>query len=918
MSFASLHGHDFYSLGDGADYPARAAAYARFLGHKHLGITNHGAVWGLIHHDQACRDVNIHPVLGVEAYYQPAFAMPPLKDQRKTMTADEIEAAEYCAKRYHLTILVKNNQGYTNLMQMMTYASKYSFYHHPIFTDALLSLHHDGLILLSGCISSYIGQHIKAGDTGEAFVKAEFFRGLFKDDFYLEVMPHQTDGQFEVNQTLEVWSDLYHWPIVMTEDRHYVRPSDYESYKLLRNIKHFPVDDVVDYSRLYMHSEESLLADWTHLMHSEGMGQIYLNQSVRIAEQCDVRFDPTVSIPSLPGLADTRSALVAAAKAGAIEKKKFFVNERGKRQLFPDYEKRLRYELQTLLTKNFDGYMLLNGMFARWAKDNNVLLQGRGSVCGSLVAYFLGLHTVDPLKYGLSFDRFCGPDRVDWPDIDNDIEDRHQQELISYACDLYGGNAAKICTFGTLKAQGLCNHLIELLTLENGDAARFRQAIAEYLMGLEDPVINCADMVLHPELAYLERKYNIVTHFCWLWGQVVYIGQHPAGVALTVGEMAEKLAIVRIGSGDDVSYVTCYAMNDLPKVGVLKVDLLGLNTLSMLHDAEDDAGVVYSPVQPQGTVPSSGTQSPTAIYCDDDLEMPEVMKVFTDKDTLGIFQSEKRMPMKMYRQLQPRSILDLALVNACNRPMPLKEGTFDLVLAAHGRKTNGGTTLKKPIVYQEDVMEICRDLAGFSWEQIAKVLKSLKKYTINDPGLEDEFVTGYVKTTSRTESEARALWQNMRRYLFNKGHAVAYSHLAARQAWLKKYYPFSFFLGLLQNEKDKDKRRVYEADAVRHGVFILLPHVNGGAGYTKVVVKGRPYIQQGLIALPGIADATAGVIIDQRGATPYADLADYKKRCGVKLTTLERFHASEFDVAVYMGCCKEFIHALTQETQTSL
>ena len=310
MPYANLHRHDHYSTGDGADFPQRAVRHAKSLGQKSLGITNHGNVSGLLVHQQACRDVGLHDVLGVEAYYQPTFTLPPDSPKKQN------DAQEY--KQYHLSILIKNMTGYKNLMMLLTEANKKNFYKHAIVTDSLLYKYGEGLIVLSGCISGYVAQHILLDDIEAAYNNITMFAKLFGHDFYLEVMPHNTPGQDSVNRQLEVWSDLYDLPIVMTEDAHFTKKDEYTSYRVFQRAKHIDVDkSIVDYSRLYMHSEEEMLEAWAALMGSAGYGQLYLNQSARIADMCDVQFDSAVHMPHIAGIDNQRDVLIRAVRNGA-------------------------------------------------------------------------------------------------------------------------------------------------------------------------------------------------------------------------------------------------------------------------------------------------------------------------------------------------------------------------------------------------------------------------------------------------------------------------------------------------------------------------------------------------------------------------------------------------------------------------
>lgn len=905
MPYVSLHHHTEYSLYDGADSSLRAARYADDLGQKALAITDHGTVSGVIKHFQACLRVGIKPILGCEVYYQPAFYKIPEKAAINLLPDEDQQQADYFAKRYHLTLLVKNNTGYKNLMQMLSTANTENLYsRYAIVDDALLEKYHEGLIGLSGCISGFVPQHILSGDTQVAFDKLQFFKVLFGDDLYLEVMPHNIKGQIAVNQQLELWSDLYGFPIVMTEDSHYVKPGDFDSYKIFRQIKQKTVPDNIDmYEVLYLHSEQEMMQAYQRLMGVDDSLRIqsYLNQSQRIADQCNVTFDMTMHLPTIPGVEDPDKALIQLAKQGAIAKQKVFTNDVGRKEILPTYKARLAYELDVLRSKGFSSIMLMAAYLVRFASENNIYCKGRGSVAGSLLAYFLDIHSIDPLVYRTSFERFYGPDRTEPPDIDLDVEDRYKDALVWHLKSTYG-QAEQICTFGTLGVKSLLNKLTEILPFENGDAQRLRDAVNLYVGGLEDPIVSYNSMVREPELAYLEKKYRIITYFCYALKRVYYVGTHAAGVCVAAGNLTDKVAIQFTHD----QLLTSFDMDDLNFLQLPKFDLLGSATLAHVHDAEQYAHLFYSPV-PKG--------DNALLYDEDDLNSPLVMDAFKRGDTGGIMQSEKYTPIKMYKQLLKvtphATVSDLAIVNACNRPATLREGTFDAVVEERkGRPP--ATVYGKAIVFQEDVMDICHNLAGMEWDAVNQVIKSLKHYTTENLALRDDFIRGML-AMQYTLEEAANLWQSMRRYLFNKGHAVAYSHLAARQMYLKQVNPLAFYLALLQNEGDKDKRKVYTADARRHGISFLIPHVNGGASYQLVMTSRYTYIQEGLMVLSGVGLNKALVIEQERKVNgEYKDLDDLKSRVPkmvlnkTVLDTFDRLGTTIFDLREYMLRCAKY------------
>jgi len=854
---------------DGMGTPEAAAMYAKEVGQNALGLTDHGTVSGLLDHYTACKRVGIKSVMGVEAYHQRVF------------NPEE--------KRYHLTLLAQTSEGYRNLLRMTTAANQENFYRFPIVTDGLLEKFSDGVVVLTGCTSSYISQMVIQGEQQKAFDFLVFLGQVFATRLYLEVQPIRSPGQVEVNRQMEVWEDLYGYPVALTADSHYIHQEDYSTYLISQKIRRPDQEMLVDYSLRYMAYGSELASAYGDLMLNES-GLKYAMTSQQIADSCDVSLDTSYSIPRLSWVQNEKQELTKLALMGVKDKGLY-----SGREIFPEYKSRLRHELDLILDKGFAGYMLLCADIAAWCRSMNIYCQARGSACGSLWAYLTGISPVDPIKYNTSFDRFISPDRVDYPDIDLDIEGDKKDAVVEYLLSRYHG--AQIVTFGAFKTRLLANKLIEAIPFENGDAQLFKVTLEEKLGGLE--AFRLSDLLKNPVLARLERKYGCVTHFAKLYGQVQYIGKHAAGVALTDCPLTDRVAVMKVHD----QLVTSYDMLSLDLAKVTKVDLLGVDALSVVHKAEVDAGAAFE---------------------DRWLHDANVLDAFARGETIGIFQKERHTPRKMLKQIAKARggkliFDDLVAVDACNRPQPLLEGTFDLYLA--GIKGKGNT--KAPwypytqdthgtIMYQENVIAICRELAGLSWEQVGMVLKSLKKYQENNKPLEEIFVKGLTEGNNLDEQEARTLWQNMRRYLFNKSHAVSYAMLGARMMYLKLYHPYSFYLALLNHESDKSKRQVYMADALKlAGITFLIPHVNGGVTYEKVHVGGKLYIQEGLTAIDGIGETVARAIVSERqmhgdyigvdellSRVPRKILSQGEKRGVYK--QLENAGAVEFDSVLYL------------------
>lgn len=865
MGYVALHGHRMGSVlfgtgNDGADFPEKAAAYAAQIGMPALGITEHGNTSTLLAHYKACQKHTIKPILGIEIYHQKTFAKKLPKPQQKGVSPEDIALAEYLAEQYHLTILVRNNQGYRNLNKMLTLANSPDFfYRHPVVTNQMLADFHEGLICLSGCISSFTSQHILSGDVQQASEQIRFLRDTFgAENFFLEVMPHASEGQAMVNAQLELWADMLcdEWiPVVMTDDNHFVLKDEYESYTLLRDIRNYPVSH--DFSAFYLHSEEEMVD-----LARENMGWDrqkalrYLHESGTIADRCDVTFPDVIDMPEVPGVDDQVEALIGRCLQGARQKRKAYQTERGTWKLLPEYEKRLKYELKTIIKKDGAGYLLLAAGLMQHAREQGYEVQGRGSVCNSLAAWFLDIHRLDPVRYDLDFDRFWGPTRTSLPDIDNDVPDIHREELVTWIRKTYG-NAVPICTFGAYRQQSICNRLIELIPIENGFGQRFRDAIAK---NHDDKIAPKKSVLLQDsELVLLEEKYHAVTHYCYLWGQWANASTHAGGIALSKGDITDYLPIVRYHAESDESgeaYTTGYDMSLLEEVlKVLKLDVLGLRTLTVVLEAEKHAGVKYTDVLLTDAEKDERHLHSPYLYDDNDLLDPDVLQQLADGKTLGFMQLEKEKPMRLCQRMQPQSIEDIAIISAIIRPSG-KDVSFDDVLAW---KAGAG---KKSIIFQEDIMALCKT-AGLSAEEVDYVLKVMKGKKQGDPAIQQKFVDGMI-ASGWTQEEAQEQWQGFQVYGFLKGHAMAYAHLCLRQAWLKKNFPFSFWLMTLRYAKGDEERLAYEIAAAHDGMKLMPPSINGGDVYAEKVFQDEPFIQQGMMTIPGISNGKAPAIVAER------------------------------------------------------
>lgn len=850
MGFVNLHRHDHYSLFDGFGTAKDAAKRAKAMGQTALGLTNHGNVSGLIEHYNACNSEGIKPILGVEAYFQPKF------NKEKP--------------RYHLTLFAKSMEGYYNLMKMVSAANANTFYRSPITDFKLLKQYSKGIIATSGCVSGIVPRLALGKKYDKARKVIELFLDIFENDYYLEVQPYEMDNQIIANNFLLKAADEFGIPVVMTVDSHYIDKHDYDTYVVMHQLSGSKPS--ADYTKRYMPSEKEVIREWKENMGTDPTE--YIDNSQRLADSCNIDLTFDESVPKIVE-GSSKKALTQLVVNGLKEKGKY-----SKR-----YIDQAKKELKVILTKKFEDYFLLCHDIVSYARSKDIGIGfGRGSVCGSVVAYAIDITNVDPLVLGTHFERFLRPNKNTMPDIDIDFDSNRRGEVINYILEKYAGKAAPIATFGYYQVKNLVNDLAKLYEMEKQDQADMKRILFD--MYSDDKKPGLEELLANIKLQKLNKKYKgIIKHFTKLHGQVRFIGRHAAGVAISAKRLDKYVALMRTRN----ELQTSFDLESLGKLNVLKMDILGLATVSVVTDAERLAGVQFS-------------------Y--DMLEDKKVYERFANGDTIGVFQFEKEGAKEILRKVEPRNIQELIACNALNRPAPIQLGIVDEFIDGKNGNVDKSSAWYKltkdtygTIVYQEHVMRICRDLARMEWDDVDKVMKNLRQNVSETKDeLEEKFINGARKHAKMSKSEARELYRKMTLYLFNKGHGAGYTLLSFYAMWLKTYYPLEFFYALLKNEGDEYKRSIYKSEAVKSGVVIFIPHVNGTANYSIRDIKGEKVVQEGLIEIKGIGMKTANEIVKYG---PYKNEAEYIAKTPNRLSggkiyeELKRLGALEFDKKRY-------------------
>ncbi len=868
MSFTHLHVHSYYSLMDGLNSPKELCQAALDAGQTAIAITDHGTLSSHREMQIAAKELGIKPILGVEAYISPTDRF-----DRSSKTDKSIQAYN------HIILLAKNKKGLENINILQELAWNEGFYHKPRIDREVLNDYSEGIIVLSGCLNGLISKAIDKGEMEEAEILLNGFKKTFGQDFYVEVQSH---NPVEINSALLKLADKLKIKAVATGDAHFAKEEDRvleEALLILSTSPKMDKDADFDMSRQIKDVNERL----NYLYPDRRISFQDYNLFIQSREEIEADFkkagitrtdiyDNTMEIADKIGEYDFNSGLdlLPVPKTNADQKLAQMASEGLKRLGVAEdkvYTDRLEEELSVIKDKSFASYFLVVADMIGWAKDNDIRVgPGRGSAAGSLVCYALGITDVDPIKYDLLFFRFINPERNDFPDIDTDFEDRRRKEVKDYLKKKFK-HVASISTYTYFKDKGVIR-----------DAARvFMVPLQEVNRALKQ-VDTFEDYMDSPNTKEFRTKYPEVTWLAdRLRGRIRSVGVHAAGVVVAKDDL-RKFAPVesREDAQDKVSGripVVAYDMDTVADIGLIKLDALGLKTLSVMSD----------------TLKSIKERSGKDINLSSlPLDDPKVYKMLSDGYTKGVFQAEATPYTNLLIKMGVDKFEDLAASNALVRP-----GAMNTVGASYIKRKHGDEAVQfihpimKPftentygvIIYQEQVMQACVHLGGMTWSEADKVRKIIgkKKDAKEFDQFKDKFIIGASKHISKKQAET--LWHTFEAhagYSFNRSHAVAYSMLSYYAAWLKTYYPLEFMFSILKNENDKDARTEDLIEAKRLGLRVSLPHINESDIYFSLK---EDRIQFGLAEVKFISDSIANKIIDKR---PYIDYADFIQKASTK------------------------------------
>ncbi|MCU0304565.1 MAG: DNA polymerase III subunit alpha [Thermoanaerobaculales bacterium] len=843
--FVHLHVHTHYSLLDSTISIPELVRQASQLGMPALAITDHGNLFGAFQFHRAALEAGLRPVIGCEVYVAPGDHRDrtPVSGQRKPYD--------------HLVLLAENDSGYRNLVRLVSEGFLSGFYHKPRISRELLAEHAEGLIGLSACLSGEVARRLLDRDPRGARAAAETYREILgRDSFFLELQNHGLADEEFVRQGVAEISRLTGIEMAATNDCHFHRREDLFAHRVLLGIG-------LNRTLEELHRNASYNAEF-YVKSGEEMAALFVDfpgvceRTTEIASRCHVRFDTDrLHLPNypVPEGSSIEAFLEQKAREG-LERR--LEKGRARRHDRQDYFSRLEDELAIIRRMGFPGYFLVVWDFIRYAKERNIPVgPGRGSAAGSVVSYALGVTDIDPLEYDLLFERFLNPERISMPDIDIDFCQRRRDEVIAYVRDLYGQESvSQIATFNILKAKSAVRDVGRVMGMPFGDVDRIAKLIPDDLNITIEKALDES-----PQLRELvegdEDVRTLVTTAARLEGKARHCGVHAAGVVIAPEPLVNLVPLTRTSHGD---VATQFDKDDVETLGLLKMDFLGLRTLTVLADAVESIRQSEDPAfELEGLA----------------LDDPAVYELFSAGDTDGVFQFESSGMKDVLRKVQPRVFLDLAALNALYRPGPM-QFIDDYSDRKHGRRAISyifpeleailGETYGI-IVYQEQVMRIAVEIAGFSMakaDTLRKAMGKKKQEIIDREG--QSFIDGAI-AKGFPKAKVRELWNQIvpfAKYGFNKSHSVAYAQVAYLTAYLKAHYPAHFMSAMLTSEaSNTDKLRQYLARSRQMGLAILPPDVNTSLSSFSVEGGG---IRFGLGAVKGVGDSVVEPLLEARRA----------------------------------------------------
>ncbi len=864
--FVHLHLHSQYSVLDGAIKIKDLIAHSQALGQKAVGLTDHGTMHGAVEFYQCAKDAGIKPIIGCEVYLASKGRFSKEGGQRDT---------------YHLTLLAKSNEGYRNLCKLVSLGFVEGFYFKPRIDHEILRQLSSDIICLSGCISGELASYTTRGDYEGAKACALQYHSIFGSDYYLEVQPHQFQEQKMHNEVVKELSRTLGIPLVGTNDCHYLQEEDHHAQEVLMCIsmgKLITDPDRIRHEHAHLH-----LKSYQEMVEGLPDFEEALRQSYNIAKACEIDFDfskyymPQFEVKKEDRLEDVFTDFVRKGLAERLQSAGITVDM----PEYKVYQEQLELEINCIIEMGFAGYFLVVSDFILWAKKEGIPVgPGRGSAAGSLVAYALYITEIDPIKYSLLFERFLNPDRVSLPDIDVDFCIFGREKVIEYVCERYGKDkVAQIVTFGTLKAKAAIKDVGRVLGLSYAETDRVAKLVPAPRQGFDYPLEEALKMEKRlKEYADGEGK-ELITLARKLEGLSRHTSTHAAGLVIADKPIVEYLPLM---VDKDGQIVTQYSMNWVEKIGLVKFDFLGLKTLSVIDEALRLIDVLQSY--------TSGGDSQDKLHWLDINSIPlddeKTFRLISAGRTIGVFQLESNGITEMVTRLKPNCFEDLVAILALYRPGPLDAGMVDhYINRKHGREPvrylhpSLEKILKDTygiILYQEQIMQIARDMAGYSLAEADMLRRAMGKKKPEEMAKQRKFFLEGARKRGISESVAVEVFDQMEtfaRYGFNRSHSVAYAMISYQTAYLKAHYPRQFLAALMtfeMGDTDKTLKNLNECHQMK--IAVMPPNVNsGGIGFS-VVGKDILY---GLAAIKGVGEKIIEKVVEERVNGRYTGVLDF-------------------------------------------
>ncbi len=887
MSFVHLHVHSTYSILDGFSQIKPLVKRAKEYGMPALALTDHGTMYGTIEFYNAAVEAGIKPIIGLETYLAPR-RMTDRDPRRDKRTA-------------HLLLLAENMTGYQNLLKIASVSQLEGFYYRPRIDKAYLESHSEGLIATSGCISGEIPHALFNNDLERARKQLDWYLKVFgRDRFFLELQSHGIKGLAQTNQRLVDLGNQCDVQFIAANDVHYINQEDARLQDILLAIQTGSLLSDPDRMRMgddtyYLRSPEEMKTLFGHIPGA-------IEDTLMIAERCEVDLSPTgyhLPLFSVPGNFTTQNYLRHLCEEGL---KRIY----GQNADAEEIRKRLDYELEVIHEMGFDAYFLIVWDLCQHAQERGIWYNARGSAAGSLVAYALDINLIDPLEHDLLFERFLQKGRVNMPDIDLDFQDDRRAEMMQYCAEKYGSDkVAQIITFGTMGARASIRDVGRVMDIpisEVDRVAKLIPAIPGRPITIKEAVQESAELSQLYQSAEFYR--DLIDTASKMEGTVRNAGTHAAGVIITDNPIIEYVPLHRPTSQSEdnpISTVTQYEMSVVDHLGLLKVDFLGLVTLTIMSRACDLIKLRHGKEFDLRSIPT------------DD---PEVFAFISQGHTTGMFQLEGTGMTRYITEMQPKELAHVIAMIALYRPGPM-QFIPDYINRMHGKeKPSYQHPALEPIfkdtfgipIYQEQIMQAAMRLAGYEASEADSLRKAIAKK--KEKKLEDhrkKFVKGAQEHADISQQDAEQIftdWENFARYGFNKSHAADYGVIAVQTGYLKYHYPVEYMTALLSAWKnDTDKVATYVADCRAMGIEILPPDVNI-SGYDFTIEDregGDQAIRFGLGAIKNVGQHPVNLILEARIDGAFEDLTDFARRvdlrqigrrpmeCLIKVGGLDRF-----------------------------